>query len=300
MKLEKRLEINGHAGAIYSCVFQAPHFIFTGAGDKFVAKWNLQTGTQEAFSIKSEQAVYAVQLIKNQEILVIGTSTGSLHLIDLQHKKELKHYVQHKSAIFCIKENLAKNHFYSTDADGNLAIWNSSSLELLLFLPLLLGKIRNIQLKENGEQIILSCQDGSIRIFDTNNFNELTSFQAHEQGCNDAVVSPLNPSVLFSVGKDGLLKCWNLTTLQLIISIPAHHFGIYQLEFLNHGKQFVTISRDKSIKLWDTEKLAVIQKIERKQGGHSHAVNAISKINELELVTVGDDKRINYWELINS
>jgi len=261
MKLEKRLEINGHAGAIYSCVFQVPHYIFTGSGDKFVAKWNLVTGTQEAFSIKCDQAVYAIQLIQDQQVLVIGTSAGSIHIIDLQHKKELKHYVQHKSAIFCIKENVSKQHFYSTDANGNLAVWNSNSLELLLFLPLLLGKIRNVQLNENGKQIILSCQDGSVRIFDTNNFNELVSFQAHEQGCNDAVISPLNPSVLFSVGKDGLLKCWNLTTLQLIISIPAHNFGIYQLEFLNEGKQFVTVSNDKIIKLCENKKHMVIQKI---------------------------------------
>jgi WD40 repeat protein len=297
MKLEKRLEINGHAGAIYSCVFQSPHYIFTGAGDKFVAKWNLKTGTQEAFSIKSEQAVYAVKLIQKQQILVIGTSSGSLHLIDLQLKKELKHFIQHQSATFCISENPDLHHFYTSDADGNLAVWNTNNFELLLFLPLLVGKIRSMQVVQNGTKLMLSSQDGSIRIFETKHFNELISFNAHDLGTNDTAINPLQPNKLFSVGKDGLLKCWNLDSLKLIISIPAHNFGIYQIEFLNHGKQFVTISRDKSIKLWDTENLSVIQKIERKQGGHSHAVNSIAKINEFEIVTVGDDKRMNYWDL---
>jgi WD40 repeat protein len=297
MKLFKRLEINGHAGAIYTCDIQNKEYVYTGAGDKFVAKWDIYTGKQESFSIKCEQAVYKLKIIQNNSILIIGTSSGSLHIIDLKEKKELKHYIQHRSAIFEITENQFNNQFYTTDSDGNFAVWNSLTLEIILFLPLFTGKIRNIEVYENGSKIILSCQDEFIRIFDTINFNEIFSFKAHDLGVNFSKINPMNKEQLISCGKDGFLKIWNILTFELIKSIPAHNFGIYQIEFLNEGLNFITISRDKSIKLWNTSTFQFIEKIERKNGGHSHAINAISKINETEFITVGDDKRMIYWEL---
>jgi WD40 repeat protein len=233
---------------------------------------------------------------KAKSLLFIGTSSGSLHIIDIINRKELKHFIQHKSAIFEIVENHVKKHIYSTDADGNLAVWNSENFELLLFLPFLCGKIRNIHVNPKGEVIYLACQDGKIRLIETENFNELTSFFAHENGVN--FINSFD-SKLFSVGKDGYLKIWDIDNFSLLKSIPAHNFGIYQLKFFNNHHYFATVSRDKSIKIWDTEKLTVLKKIERKDGGHSHAINAISKISEHEFTTVGDDKRVNVWELIN-
>jgi WD40 repeat protein len=106
---------------------------------------------------------------------------------------------------------------------------------------------------------------------------------------------------LISAGKDGYLRFWDRAANYLKkLEIPAHNFGIYQIDFFNDDKNFISISRDKSIKLWDCDNWKVLQKIERKHGGHSHAVNAFWKKSESEFITVSDDKRINNWELIVS
>ena len=55
-------------------------------------------------------------------------------------------------------------------------------------------------------------------------------------------------------------------------------------------------SEDKSIKIWNASDCSVISKLERKQGGHSHAVNDICKLDEHTLCSVGDDKRIIIWD----
>lgn len=295
-QLIKRLEINGHSGSIYT-VDGFGDFVFTGSGDCFTAKWNMISGSQEKFALRAEKSVYKIRLLKNNSFLAIGTSSGALHIIDLEKKEEIKHFVQHKSAIFEIFENKQKNQIYSTDADGNLAIWNADTWDLILFLPLNLGKIRNINTNEDGTQIYLGCQNGDIKIFETSFFNEINSFFAHKTGVNSLILNPSNSNQLFSTGKDGFIRIWDLKTTTQKIEIPAHNFGIYQLEFLDSGKYFVSVSRDKSIKLWESSSLKVIQKIERKHGGHSHAVNAIYKKSETEIITVGDDKRIIYWEL---
>lgn len=296
MHLIKRLEISGHAGAVYT-VDGHDHFVYTGSGDQFVAKWNLESGLQEKFSIRAEKSIYKISLVDEKQKLVIGTSAGALHIIDLEKRTELKHFVQHKQAIFSITENPLKKQLYTGDASGNLAVWNTENWELVLFLPLECGKIRSIITNESGEQLFLACQNGEIKIFDSTTFNETACFFAHENGANTLALLPDKDSTLLSAGKDGYIRAWDLKSGNKIVEIPAHNFGIYQLEFFNGGKNFVSVSRDKSIKLWDSSTFKVIQKIERKHGGHSHAVNAIYKKSEKEFVTAGDDKRIISWEL---
>lgn len=296
--LSKTREITGHAGAVYT-VDGHDNKIYTGSGDHFIARWDLDSGEQDKFAIKAEQSVYSLRLVNEALQLIFGTSSGSLHIIDLGHKTELKHFVQHKTAIFCIRENSFKKHVYSTDADGNLAIWKSDSWELLLFLPLQCGKIRDIALNADGSLIFLACQDEKIRVFETTGYNEILAFTAHKDGTNCLHLFPGKPELLLSGGKDGHLRVWKWQDEKAILEIPAHNFGIYRIAFLEDGACFATASRDKTLKLWDAKTCNVVQRIERKHGGHSHAVNDLWKVNESELVSVGDDKRINVWRLAN-
>lgn len=294
--VSKVREIVGHVASIYS-IDGHKDLVYTASGDHFVARWNIESGLQDAFSIKAEKAVYALKLISSQTILAFGTNSGSIHVVDIEDKKEIRHFIQHKSAVFCIQENEFKNQVYSTDADGNLAVWKKDTWDLLLFIPLDCGKIRSIAVSSNGEQIYLACQDGNIRIFETNGFNEIANFFAHENGTNSLAIFPTNSNFLISGGKDGYLRVWNLIDFSVQIEIPAHNFAVYQILFINEGKTIVTSSRDKSIKIWNARDCSFIQKIERKHYGHSHAVNDLWKKDENHFVSVGDDKRIILWQL---
>ncbi len=295
MHLIKRLELTEHAAAIYAVCNQNEK-IYTASVDKFVVRWDSRQAIQDKFAVKTEASNYAIALVNQSQQLIIGTSLGALHVVDIESKMELRNIVQHTSAIFSIKENLFNNHVYVSDADGNLSVWDKFTWELILFLPLLVGKIRTIVVSENGESIFLGCQDGYIRKFDTQFFNEQISFFAHKEGVNCLAFFPLKDQVIISGGKDGYLRVWSLKLNTCVLELPAHNFGIYKVLFFNEGNHFCTISRDKSIKVWNAKDCTIIDKIERKQGGHSHAVNDICKIDETTLCSVGDDKRIIFWD----
>ena len=297
MLLNKRVELIGHAAPIYA-VFAKHNTLYTASGDKFVARWNIDELKQDNFALKSESSNYAISLLQDSSVLVIGTSSGAFYVIDTLKKIELHHFIQHKVAVFSIQENLHKDHVYISDADGNLSVWNKKTWELILFLPLLVGKIRDILVSEDGESIFLACQDGTIRCFDTQFFNENIVFKAHQDGANCLALFPKKKQLLISAGKDGYLRIWSLKTNTCVLEIPAHNFGIYNILFFNYGKNFCTVSRDKSIKIWDANDCSFVSKLERKHGGHSHAVNDICKLDEYTLCSVGDDKRIIIWDAI--
>jgi WD40 repeat protein len=289
----KKLVLSGHSGAIYALAFD-DEFIYSASADKYVTRWNLVLGTQDKFAIKFSNSPYSICLFDSYSKLAVGLDNGNLHFFDLKNRKELKFYIQHKTGIFSILENSAKKHLYSTDADGNLAIWNTENYDLQLFLPFDCGKIRRMCLDETGSKLFLACQDGYVRILETEYFNQIGEFYAHENGVTSLAFITEN-NQLITGGKDAILRIWNLETMQQIKAIPAHNFVIYDIQFLN-SEEFITVSRDKSIKIWSLEKLIVLQKIEFKNGGHIHSVNKIQQLNATTFATCSDDKRIMIWE----
>lgn len=289
-------EIIGHSGQIFAIAFDGS-FIYSASSDKYVTRWDVVTGQQDKFAIRCDKSPYSISLISNDEKLVVGLENGDLHIFDLLERKEVRFYQQHKSAIFFLKENKSKKHFYSSDADGNLAVWNSDSLKLDVFLPFASGKIRRMSLNSDESKLYLACQDGFVRVLETEFYNLIEEFFAHEGGTTSISLDRENENRLFTGGKDAHLKIWDLNSKQCEKSIPAHNYAIYDILFLNN-ETFVTISRDKSIKIWDKESCTFIQKIDAKSKGHKHSVNSIVKLNDSSFATASDDKTIKCFSII--
>ncbi len=288
--LSKLIEIEGHSGAIYTGM-TFNDILFTAGSDRYLVAWNYNSGKQLPFVVKNDYSIYSVNQIDDNFVL-IGDSNGGLHVIDYQLKKELKNYQQHKSAIFKIEVNPHLNHFYLADADGNLSVWDSQNFNLLLFLPLTIGKIRSLSIINEGKFLVVGAQDGLVRTFDTTNFNEIKNNFVHSDGVT-SILEFKNNSILTG-GKDAYLRLLD-NDLKVLKAIPAHNYAIYDL--LNLGDYYVSCSRDKSIKIWDNE-LNFITKKTAKEGGHRHSVNKLVKLSSSTFASMGDDKRIIIWNLI--
>lgn len=291
----KLKEFSGHGAGIYSLAFDG-QFIYSASADNYVARWNIESGEQDRFAIKFDFPVYSIALLKQNNFLAVGLSSGDLHLFDLTDRVELKFYKQHTKALFCIAENSVKQQFYTADADGNLSIWDSTSFELLLYLPLDAGKIRRIAVDAFGNHFALACQDGTLRIFETSFFNEIHTFQGHEGGTTAIVFNPLNENEIFSGGKDAHICLWDWREERLLKSIPAHNFIVYDLKINPSGNLLISGSRDKTVKVWNLSDLSIHQRLDLKQKGHRHSVNALQIINETTFASASDDKRIICWQ----
>lgn len=286
-------EFSGHGAGIYSLAFDG-QFIYSASADHYVARWNIETGEQDRFAIKFDFPAYSIALLNNADFLAVGLSSGDLHIFDLINRVEVKFYKQHTKAIFCIAENQAKKQFYTVDADGNLSIWDTEKFSLLLYLPIDCGKVRRIAIDESGENFALACQDGTIRIFETAYFNEIRTIKAHEGGTTSLVFVPNNE--IISGGKDAHICRWNWKSEICLKRIPAHNFSVYDLQVLKTKNLLVSASRDKTIKVWNLQDLSIYQRIDLKQKGHRHSVNALQILDDTSFVSASDDKRILCWK----
>jgi WD40 repeat protein len=296
MNFGKLKEISGHAAGIYSLDFDGT-FIYSASADQFVARWNFYDGVQDTFSIRFENPAYSLKLVDDHSKLAVGLANGHLHIFDLKERRELKFLIQHRKAIFALSENHIFNQIYAADADGNFSVWDSKSIELLAYLPFDCGKIRRIAVSSDGLRVALACQDGFVRILQADTLNLISAYDAHRDGVTSIVFHPDNPSILFTGGKDAYLKKWNLQSEVCLRSIPAHNYAIYDLITLAEGQILASASRDKTIKIWNSESLEIVQRLDFKLGGHRHSVNFLVALDQDAFVSASDDRKMVIWNI---
>jgi WD40 repeat protein len=285
---QKKVEFSDHTGSIY-CLSSHKTSLYSSGADKFVVRWSLTQLKQDNFVVKLENSAFSILHLKNFPHLIIGCSNGDLHIVNTNTNLELKFIQHHKTAIFSMLEIADRNLFFTGDAAGNLCVWNNSEFNLLLQIPLESGKIRSIIQVEN--QIIVGSKDGKIRFFELDFFNQKDQITVNNSGIQS--IKQIENRILVG-GYDGYLYVFDLKTKNLLKKIPAHKGPIYSLMIFNEDF-FVSASRDKSIKIWDSKTFNVLDKKEFKTGGHRNSVNQISKISNEIIASCSDDSRIILW-----
>lgn len=279
----------GHNGPIYD-IDCDEHYIYSAAADGYVTRWDKVTGKQDSFAIRCEAVPFSIQLFLNGTKLAVGLASGQVHIVDVVQKRETHHFTQHKAGIFAIYETSDNRFLCIGDADGFLSIWETSTMKLLIILPLSCGKIRSIR-QLNPTSILIAGGTGEVLILETEFFNELHRFYAHEAGTSVLCLDQ-NRKELITGGKDGYLRWWHSETFTLKKALPAHKGTIYGLEYIDNS-HFVSVSRDKSVKVWKAEERTVIQKIMDKSSGHRRSINALCSNKNGYFAYAGDDKLIH-------
>lgn len=289
----------GHSGCIYAMDKGiSESTIFTGGSDLIIALWSLDTLQTEKFAASLPAAVYTICHIPEKNILLAGTTTGSVHIIDLEKNQEIKILQHHTAPIFDIKYSLKTNCFYTAGGDGNFAVCSLDTLSLIKIKKLSEQKVRNIDFNYVTSEIAVALGDCTILVFDLYTLEVKTDFIAHQLAANVVRYSP-DGKFLLTGGRDAHLNIWQTDSYELIKSIPAHNWAIYDIVFNPDTTLFATASRDKTIKIWDAKTYQLLHRITKENNeAHTHSVNKLlwSTYNNY-LVSVGDDKVVMVREI---
>jgi WD40 repeat protein len=293
LKTTKLSELSGHTGPVY-CLHRGrtAQTVFSGGADGFVAEWNLATFEPEKFSVKLDAPVFSLCLIPGTTLLVVGLFNGHIHVIDWQARQEIKHLALDTKGVFTLCYDPGSQLLYAGGGDGVMYVWNITSWELMLSLPLSEKKIRHISV--SGPDILVCSGDGLLRVLEPVFFNEKFSLMAHQDGIYHALA---DGDLLFTVGKDAYIRVWDRKTFQQQEAIAAHNYAIYSL--VKCRELLATGSRDKTIKIWGPAGFGHPLRIDNKNfKGHQRSVNSLYFCEwNNSLISAGDDGKIMAWDL---
>lgn len=297
INVSKIAHLSGHQGAIYTlCSGLLPGYFFSAGADGFVVEWNTQDVNKGKLLVKTQKPIYALCVNHMSNLLYCGSATGNLHVIDLKTQQEIRNIEAHKLGIFDIK--IINDLLITAGGDGMVKIWHLNDLTLLQQLELSNKSARCLAVNDTQQLLAVGLSDGTIQLLDVNNkFAIKQRIEAHSNSVFS--VAFYNNNKLLSGGRDTKLNAWILNNLyEQEQSINAHTLHINSIAFNPSGNLFATASMDKTIKIWQTQTLALLKVIDHaRNASHINSVNKCLWLSEQLLATASDDRMVMLWEM---
>ena len=297
-EVSKIASLTGHADCIYS-LEKSMHDnqFFSSSGDGMVVQWNLNDLENGMLLAKVPNSVYALHLLQQENLLVIGQNFEGIHLIDLETRQEVASVKITSSYIFDIKST--DGHIYIGTGDGHLIVLEKQTLNVVHKIRLSDKSIRAIAIDPNRQIAAIASSDNHLRIFSLAKREIIYTVPAHDNSIFTVAFSP-DFKYLLSGGRDARLKAWDCNQgFVLAHEIVAHMFALNHIAYSPDGKYFATCSMDKSVKIWDSNQFRLLKVIDRaRHTGHATSVNRLlwSSWND-SLLSAGDDRLISVWNL---
>jgi len=297
--IQKVHHFTGHQGPVYALEASAEKdFFFSGSGDSYVTRWKADESANPEAIIRGQATVYSMCFMREKNFLAIGESSGTLHVVDLNSKKEIHNIVFHKAGIYDIKFSQRYQRLFTAAGDGTMGIWDGDSFKLLLSKKLCEQKVRAVAVSDKHSLAAFACGDGTIAVFNADSLGEVIRFSAHDLSANSIAFHPGGKHLLTG-GRDAHLRIWNIeNNFELEKEIPAHNYAIYKIIFNPGGTLFATASRDKTSKIWDAADASVLFRLDKEKfSGHLNSVNSVLWLDNDTLVSAGDDRSIIVWKI---
>jgi WD40 repeat protein len=174
-------------------------------------------------------------------------------------------------------------------------VWNLDNFELLYSFQVSNTTVRSLALDEKNHTLAVGDKNGYIHLFDIRDFHKINSAPIHTQSVTSLAFVD---GFLISGGRDAKMYKTSVTDLSKVAQVTPHMFTVYGIIPLGDSF-FATVSRDKTIKVWDTE-FKLQKNISRDRGIDSHhlSINSAVYNRSLQLLcTAGDDKLVKVWKL---
>lgn len=270
-----------------------PHTFFSGADDGYIVEWNTETKADGKLLVQVNRPVYSMYVNTSEHVIICGTASGNIHVIDLQTKKEVRNIEAHTLGVFDIQ--FVNNHYISSGGDGRICIWNND-FKLVHSIKAADKSARIIAIHPQLKEFAVGFSDHHIRIYSVSTYELLLDFLAHQNSVFALAYAPKG-NKLYSGGRDVLLRNWNLHhAYEMELNIPAHTLHINAIAFSPDEKLFATVSMDKTIKIWDAQTDTLLKVIDKaRNDGHVTSVNKILWLSENELITCSDDRTVMMW-----
>lgn len=226
------------------------------------------------------------------------TPDYSFAVWDVKTSRLIKRVMGHKSHVHRLRYSPDAELLATSDTDGVVKLWNSSTLE----------EVRNIVAHEapiiglafcptDGDRFATSAEDGLVRVWKTSTGEKILDLEGHGGSALDVRYSPDGKRIA-SCGLDKTVRLWDSVTGEPKITLRGHAELVWTVAFSPDGRKLVSASFDKTAMLWDSSPREVPPKPgEFVISGHTDRVNSVKLTADgRELVSGSWDKTIRVWE----
>ncbi len=156
----------GHKDCIYTVEKgESPNCFFSSGSDGLIVYWDLNQPDQGQLVAKIPNTVYALNYVREQQLLLAGQNFSGIHIIDCQTWKETHSIKLSSQAIFDIKHR--GTIAYIASGEGNVQAVDFSDVPKVLWKSEASTQAaRCLSIHPNKQEIAVGYSDNHIRILD--------------------------------------------------------------------------------------------------------------------------------------
>jgi WD40 repeat protein len=193
-------------------------------------------------------------LSKNNKFLCTGGENGEVRVWEIRSLEMISNLKEHKSRVS--KVELMENdlHLLTTAKDRSILIWDLAKEQRIANYQMPMGGVNNFILNKQDKNMLITVgQDRRITQWDLRHPKPVKSISSNPYNRSDAAdelfaldISNSN-KYLVTGGTNGLIRCYDLSTLGFLNEVNAHSGVCTNIMFTNDDKYLISSGSDSQI-----------------------------------------------------
>ncbi len=296
--IARQHDLEGHRSSIY-CLAQGPsdQSFYAAGSEGEIVEWQPEQSPHGRLIASVAAPLFTLFYDRQHQWLMAGSMDGELLVIDMARKAIGFRTKAHQGAIYQVAFH--GQRVYAVSKDGTCSVWEpGNEARLLDRIHFDHQGLRCLAFHPLEPWFAVAGSAGRIYLYDFH-LGQVIAEYAGPTSTVFSICFSADGRTLFAGSRDACLYCFSLSSKQLLQRINAHWFTINALTTILHATYLVSASRDKTIRIWDVERLALLHSLTHElHGGHTRSVNTVLWLPAPQwLVSAGDDRRILVWKI---
>lgn len=263
------------------------NLLVSGYSDNAVRVWDVDSGTQVGGDLVSHSdTVMGVRLTTTGQRAISAAWDGTLRLWNLKDIHTCQpHRNAHVMEVTCLSLSQDGQHAASGSADGTIKIWEVATGRETGEEYSEVGRkgITGIEMTSDGEKLVFTSLDGSLRIIDRHTAKEIAVLVGHERGISCLAMSE-NEKQVYTGSNDRTIRMWDLIQTDANPDILTGHTHWIRRLFVSKDRDRLISVSCAEIRVWNIKRRECVRFLNR-EDAHTMSERDIYE-------AVGEDCRV--------
>ncbi len=249
-----------HTDIIRSLAFDTKGELLASGGFREVKLWR-----RPRMSVKAQWPQDAplteIAVSADGLLVALGDESGKARIIEVATGSAKQTIAAHAAAVTGLTFSADNATVFSVSADKSLKAWNVASGAAVGSTVQTASPIHSLAGVKSGEWLVTGEDDGSMHVWETKAFREIASgtavtalkeIKALGGAVTALVAMPGQPNDVFTAGKDGLIRRWEVVEGKQLKEW-RHDAPVIALAISGDGKRFASAGENHIVRLWNME-----------------------------------------------